>query len=60
MKQLLGMTLYFKTHIPNYFILTADLHEMVRKDFYGIETNGPSLKPSRYSMVLSVVSHIDA
>jgi hypothetical protein len=33
MQQLLGMALYFKTHIPNCSMLTADLHEMVRKDF---------------------------
>jgi hypothetical protein len=33
MQQILGMALYIKTHIPNYSMLTADLHEMVRKDF---------------------------
>jgi hypothetical protein len=27
------MAFYFKTHIPNYSMLTADLHEMVRQDF---------------------------
>ena len=33
MQRFLGAALYFKTHIPNYSGLTADLNEMVHKDF---------------------------
>jgi hypothetical protein len=32
MQQLLGVALYYKIHIPNYSMLTAGLHDMVRKD----------------------------
>ena len=33
MQRLLGAVLYFKTHIPNYSDLTADLNDMVHKNF---------------------------
>ena len=33
MQRFLGAALYFKTHIPNYSDLTAELNEMVHKDF---------------------------
>ena len=33
MQRFLGAVLYFKTHIPNYSDLTAELNEMVHKDF---------------------------
>ena len=33
MQRFLGAALYFKTHVPSYSDLTADLNEMVKKDF---------------------------
>ena len=43
MQRFLRAVLCFKTHIPNYSDLTADLDEMVHKDFYRDELFGRDL-----------------